>query len=197
MRTHGLVLAVFLLVAAAGLSACGYTFVTADAVPADVRTLRVDRVDASDGDPLLADALARELRSVVRRGGRFELVDAGPADAVLSVRVVADRERAVAFDEFDDVLDYQSTLAVDATLERPTGEVVWSGERLSSSRGHAAIAEAVVTSSSAFVSGERLRVEDLTAFDNVQLGEERRSIARDRLVADLAQTVYDGMTEGY
>ncbi|HYC55726.1 MAG TPA: LPS assembly lipoprotein LptE, partial [Candidatus Binatia bacterium] len=166
-------------------------------LPDDVANIRVAHVEVGDGDPLLADALARELRRVLRWRGRFRPVDAnGAADAVLTVRVTTDRTRAVAFDEFDDVLDYQSTLAVDAELSRPGGESLWKGARIAATRGHAAVPGAVVTSSAAFQGQETLDEQALERFHNVQLGEERRAEARERAIRDLAEAIYSRMTEG-
>ncbi|HYC01340.1 MAG TPA: LPS assembly lipoprotein LptE [Candidatus Limnocylindrales bacterium] len=192
MKLRSAVLAVALV-----CSGCGYTFVRGGNLPADVSSIRVARVEVGDGDPLLADALTRELRRVLRWRGRFRPVDeSAPADAVLAVRVTTDRTRAVAFNEFDDVLDYQSTLSVDAELSRPGGEKLWSGSRIAATRGHAAVPGAVVTSSAAFQGQETLDEEALERFNNVQLGEERRAEARERAVRDLAEAIYSRMTEG-
>lgn len=107
------------------------------------------------------------------------------------------RTRAVAIDAFDDVLDYASTVAVDAILVDREGEVLWSEERIAASRGHAAVPGAVVTTSAAFQVEERLEVGALEQFDNVQLGEERRAAALERIAKDLAEAIYASMTEGF
>lgn len=175
---------------------CGYTFVTAGALPDDVKTVRV-KAEPTSGDPLLADALVRELRQILRWRGRLRPVPEGErCDAVLLVRVIADRTRPVAFDQFDDVLDYQITLAVDAELSRTSGGVLWKQERISATRGQAAVPGAVVTSSSAFQGEETVDPRAFERFDDVQLGEERRATARDKAVRDLAETIYSRMTEG-
>lgn len=177
-------------------SGCGYTLVGTDAVPRDVRTIRV-KVEASERiDPLLADALSRELRRVIRWGGRFRPVDGGNADAELLLRITTDRTRAVAFDEFDEVLDYQRTIAVDARLQRGGSDVLWSADRIAATRGQAAVVGAVVTSSSGFQGGDTTRVDSLSEFDTVQFGEERKTAAREAAMRDLAETVYARMTEG-
>ncbi len=41
-----------------------------------------------------------------------------------------------------------------------------------------------------------MEADDLDEFDGVQLGEERRAVARERLVSDLAVAIYSRMTEG-
>jgi outer membrane lipopolysaccharide assembly protein LptE/RlpB len=174
---------------------CGYSLVRSDALPADVKTIRVRVEGPERSDPVLSDALARELRRVIRWAGRFRPVD-GSADAELYVRISTDRTRAVAFDEFDSVLDYQRTIAVDAELARGDDAVLWSATRIAATRGQAAVEGAVVTSSSAFQGSDSTRVDALAAFHTEQLGEERKSAAREAAMRDLAETVYARMTEG-
>jgi outer membrane lipopolysaccharide assembly protein LptE/RlpB len=177
------------------LGGCGYSLVRADALPSDIRTIRVRVQGLERSDPVLADALARELRRVIRWSGRFRPVDTG-GDAELFVRITTDRTRAVAFDEFDSVLDYQRTIAVDAELSRSSAAVVWSANKIAATRGQAAVEGAVVTSSSSFQGGDSTRVDALAAFDTEQLGEERKAAAREAAMRDLAETVYARMTEG-
>lgn len=177
-------------------SGCGYTLVHADAVPEDVRTIAVKVVLPERSDPLMGDALAREVRRVMRWGGRYRPVESGPADAELVLTVTNDRLRAVAFDEYDEVLDYQQTVAVDAELKRGEGTLLWTGSRIAATRGQAAVVGAVVTSSSAFQGGDTTKEADLSEFDTVQLGEERKAAAREAVLRDLAEAVYARMTEG-
>lgn len=187
---------VAVLLVATLVAGCGYSLVRATAVPSDVRTILV-KVEAPErSDPLLADSLAREFRRLLRWRGRFRPVDKGPADAELVLKITTDRTRAVAFDEFDEVLDYQVTIAIDAELKRDGGEALWSAKRISATRGQAAVEGAVVTSSSAFQGGENVNQADLGLFDTEQLGEERKAAARDAVMRDLAESVYARMTEG-
>jgi outer membrane lipopolysaccharide assembly protein LptE/RlpB len=174
---------------------CGYSLVRSVAVPKDVRTVLVRVVTPQRSDPLLADSLAREMRRVLRWGGRLKPVETGAADAELLLHITTDRTRAVAFDEFDEVLDYQTTIAVDAQLLR-SGETLWSASRVAATRGQAAVEGAVVTSSSAFQGGDVVQREALARFDTVQLGEERKAAAREAVMRYLAETVYSRMTEG-
>lgn len=186
------------IVSVLAIGGCGYSFVTAGAVPSDVRRIAVEVSASPPADPGLVDALAREIRQELRSHGRFETVAAGQGavDATLEIEVLSDRARAVAFDETDDVLDYQLTLALDATLRRRGGEVLWSATRISATRGHAAVPEAVVTSSATFQADQATSTGALERFDTVQLGEERRSDARRRAVRDVARAVYERMSEG-
>ena len=195
-RSAGRTLVAAAAAAVALLAGCGYSLVRLDAVPADVRTIRVRVTAPERSDPLLADALAREVRRVLRWGGRFRPVDDGRADAELVLVITTDRTRAVAFDEFDEVLDYQRTIAVDAQLRRDKDTVLWSAARIAATRGQAAVQGAVVTSSSAFQGGDDVQRDALGRFDTVQLGEERKVAAREAAMRDLAETVYARMTEG-
>ena len=193
-RASGCVVVGVLVAALA--TGCGYSLVRSDAIPREVRTIHV-RVEAPErSDPLMADALARELRRVLRWGGRFRPVDGAPADAELVLKITTDRTRAVSFDEFDEVLDYQATVAVDAELRRDGTGLLWSAERIAATRGQAAVEGAVVTSSSAFQGRETTERGALGRFDTVQLGEERKASARDAVMRDLAETIYARMTEG-
>ncbi len=181
------------------IAGCGYTFTPAGGpVPSDVKTIHIGRVDVGNGDLVFGDALARELRRYIRRRGRFtpSETEAG-ADAVLAVKVDTDVTRPVAFDEFDEVLSHDSRFVVSATLTDSSGNSIWDREGIELTRSSAAVDEAVVISSSAFQSDERLSADTLDAFDGVQLGENRLSQARDALSSDMARAIYSAMTEGY
>ncbi len=186
--------ALFLVTTSSG---CGYTLVRpGSAMPAGVRSLFVEVVGAARKDPESVDALARELRRIVRRDGRYRVRgDATSADAVLRVELGDARIEPVAFDEFDEVLDYEMTVRVRASLEDSHGKRLWSANDLGATRAHAAVPGAIVTSSSAFQASERLTASDLAVLDTVQLGEVRRQHALDALTRDLAQTIYARMTE--
>lgn len=190
------VLAALAMTAAMLAAGCGYTLVRADAVPADVRTIAVKVELPERSDPLLGDALAREMRRVIRWAGRYRPVETGSADAVLVLKVTNDRLRAVAFDEYDEVLNYQRTVSVDAELKRGEGTLLWTGGRIAATRGQAAVEGAVVTSSSSFQGGDTSNRNDLARFDTVQLGEERKTAALEMVLRDLTEAVYARMTEG-
>jgi outer membrane lipopolysaccharide assembly protein LptE/RlpB len=184
-------------IAALVASGCGYSLVRSSTVPEDVRAIRVRVVAGERTDPLLADALAREMRRTLRWNGRYRPVEDGSADAELVLRITTDRLRAVAFDEFDQVLDYQATVAVDANLRRTDDALLWTANGIAATRGQAAVEGAVVTSSSSFQGGDIVSRGALQRFDTVQLGEERKAAAREAILRDLAETIYARMTEGF
>jgi outer membrane lipopolysaccharide assembly protein LptE/RlpB len=189
---------IFLASLALFVAGCGYSMVGAGHLPKEIKVVEVARIESRDLDPVFADSLTRELRRVLRAGGRVRPAKAGErSDAVLAVRMTDERVRAVAIDAFDDVLDYTSTVAVDASLLSADGTIVWAGERIAVSRGHAAVPGAVVKTSAAFQVEERLEIDALESFNNVQLGEERLAVARERMASDLAEAIYSSMTEGF
>lgn len=183
---------------AAGSAACGYTLATPGAgLPPQVRTLYVAEVEGEVADPEVRDQLARELRRLIRARAFFRVTESqAGADAVLRVRFVNFATRPVAFDEFDEVLDYETTMRVDAELEDAAGAVLWRGREIESTRSHGAVAGAVVATSSAFQSGERIRLVDLDEMADAQLGESRRRHAHDNVAGDLANAIYGRIMAG-
>ena len=179
-------------------SSCGYTLATpGSGLPDDLRLLYVADVEGDASDPEIRDALSRELRRIVRARGYFDVSDAeAGADAVLRVRFVNFVTRPVAFDKFDEVLDYETTMRVDAVLEDRIGEVLWTGKGIESTRSHAAVAGSVVASSSAFQAGERIRLGDLEELADAQLGESRRRRAHAGIASDLADAIYSRIMAG-
>jgi outer membrane lipopolysaccharide assembly protein LptE/RlpB len=198
MSRLALVLTWCWLLAAPLATGCGYSLATPGAdLPRDVRTLYIAPVDGNDADPEVIDALARELRRLVRERAYFRVSDSeSTADAVLRVHLVDFFARPVAFDKYDDVLDYETTMRADATLERNDGEVLWRGRGIESTRSHAAVAGAVVSTSSAFQAGERIRLDDLAEMADAQLGESRRRHAHARIAEDLADAIYSRIMAG-
>ncbi len=180
------------------VDACGYSLVHPRAPVADeVTRLHVAEVEAGSGDPVFADHLRRRLRILIRRQGRFTVMpEAGAAEVILRVELDEPYTRAVSFDEYDEVLDYETTVVATARLEARGGEELWRSERVSSTRGHAAVAGAVVASSSDFVAGELSAAGDLAQMDSVQLGEARRSRAQDALAEDLARAIHQRLMGG-
>jgi len=186
------------LLAAPLATGCGYSLATPGAdLPRDVRTLYVAPVQGDGADPEVHDALARELRRLVRERAYFRVSESeSAADAVLRVQLVDFVARPVAFDKYDEVLDYETTMRVDATLVRSGGEVLWRGKGIESTRSHAAVAGAVVSTSSAFQAGERIRLGDLAQMADAQLGESRRRHAHASIAEDLADAIYSRIMAG-
>jgi outer membrane lipopolysaccharide assembly protein LptE/RlpB len=195
---RGIAVVLGVLTVSSLMSGCGYSLATPGAdLPRDIRTLYVAPVEGDGADPEVNDALARELRRSVRDRAFFRVCESeATADAVLRVRLVDFVVRPVAFDKYDEVLDYETTMRVDATLERQSGEVLWRGKDIESTRSHAAVAGAVVSTSSAFQGGERIRLSDLDEMADAQLGESRRRHAHSGIAEDIADAIYSRIMAG-
>ncbi|RMF25813.1 MAG: hypothetical protein D6760_00090 [Deltaproteobacteria bacterium] len=191
-------LLLFVVMPVAALVGCGYSLVRPDQIGAGpVRSVFVEVRGSGRYDPEMADALAHGLRRALRRDGRFRVAASREqADAVLAVDLVETRIEAVAFDEFDEVLDYEMTTRVRARLESTDGSTLWSADDLGATRAHAAVPGAIVTTSSAFQGGERLTEQDLAGLDNVELGESRKQHAAATLAEDIAETILRRLGEG-
>jgi outer membrane lipopolysaccharide assembly protein LptE/RlpB len=180
------------------LTGCGYSLATpGEGLPRDIKTLYVADVGGDEADPEVRDALARELRRLIRSRAYFRVVESeSVADAILRVSFVTFVTRPVAFDRYDEVLDYETTMRVDAVLESDREGVLWRGKEIESTRSHGAVAGAVVTTSSAFQGGERMRPVDLGEMADAQLGESRQRHAYTSIAGDLADAIYARIMAG-
>jgi hypothetical protein len=197
-RADRLLLFVAACASAILLSACGYTVLRPGAaLPDSVRSVYVAQVVDDEGDPVLADKLRRELRVRFRRQGRLGVVDSPlRADSIIELTVSGYRSQPVAFNQFDEVLDYDTTLRVGVLMKNRAGDTLMERD-LSVSRGHPAVRDAIVASSAAFVADRKLAAGDLAEFDGVQLGVYTRAAAVDGLVEDLVDAVMSSLSIVY
>jgi len=180
------------------LTACGYTVLRPGAaLPDSVRSVYVTEVAANESDPVLADSLRRALRARFRRQGRLVVVDfRSEADSVLEVSVAGYRSQPVAFNQFDEVLDYDTTLRARVLMKARDGRTLLD-RGLSVSRGHPAVRDSIITSSAAFVADRKISPADLAEFDGVQLGVYTQDAAREGLVEDLVDAVMSSLALMY
>jgi hypothetical protein len=119
------------------------------------------------------------------------------SDLQLTGTVRAAEDRPVAFNRDDEVLIYQTVLALDLELRRrDSGAVVWRVHGLRVIDDYESVASVVVTTSSEFRSFT-LNPEDLGGFTDVQLAETRRRETLERMIATLARDVYDQIMEDF
>ena len=184
-----------LAVATAG---CGYHFAgSGRTFEADVHTIGV-RAFANETrevgvEKRLTMAIEREF--VMR--GPLKVAAPGEGDLELIGTVKAAEDRPVAFNRDDEVLIYQTVLALDLELRRrATGTLVWQTKDLRVADDYESVASVVVTTSSEFRSST-LNPGDLAAFTEVQLAESRRRETLDRIIATLARDVYEQIMEDF
>lgn len=177
---------------------CGYHFAgTGRAFEAGIRTIGV-RPFANETrevgvEKRLAMAIEREF--VLR--GPLKVAKPDEGDLVLTGTVKTAEDRPVAFNRDDEVLIYQTILALDLDLrQRATGKLVWKVRGLRVVDDYESIASVIVTTSSDFRKGT-LNPEDLGGFTDVQLAEFRRRETLDRMIGSVARDVYEQIMEDF
>lgn len=186
---------VMLAVLAAG---CGYHFAGGGrSFDAGVRTIGIKVFENATREigveKRLAMAIEREF--VIR--GPLKVAAAEEGDLELTGTVKSAEDRPVAFNRDDEVLIYQTVLALDLELRRrDTGKVIWQVRGLRVADDYESVASVVVTTSSDFRSST-LNPEDLGGFTDVQLAETRRRQNLERMIGTLARDVYDQIMEDF
>ncbi len=140
-------------------------------------------------------AMAIEREFVIR--GPLKVAKVDESDLQLTGTVKSAEDRPVAFNRDDEVLIYQTVLALDLELRRrDTGKLVWQVHGMRVADDYESVASVVVTTSSDF-RGSTLNPEDLGGFTDVQLAETRRRETLERMIGYLAHDVYDQIMEDF
>lgn len=140
-------------------------------------------------------AMAIEREFVIR--GPLKVAKVDESDLQLTGTVKSAEDRPVAFNRDDEVLIYQTVLALDLELRRrDTGKLVWQVHGMRVADDYESVASVVVTTSSDF-RGSTLNPEDLGGFTDVQLAETRRRETLERMIGNLAHDVYDQIMEDF
>jgi outer membrane lipopolysaccharide assembly protein LptE/RlpB len=190
-----------LAVALVCLPACGYHIAGSQVgLPPEVRTLGVGSIANFSREygleKVLAFAMEREI--AIRRQLRFSN-DPAAADALLNGTIRDVNVRPVAFDSTDRAVQYEIGLTLDVTLiDQRDGRVLWQATGLRDTDEYSASPNVVVTSSSQFQQGT-LDAADIQnpQFTTIQLAETLRRQAINRLIAQMARTVYEQMVEDF
>lgn len=186
------------ILAAVVVAGCGYQFAAGGRqFDAGIRTIGIrtfaNQTREIGVEKRLAMAIEREF--VIR--GPLKVADFDESDLQLTGTVRAAEDRPVAFNRDDEVLIYQTVLALDLELrKREGGAVVWRVQGLRVTDDYESVASVIVTTSSDFRAGT-LNPEDLGAFTDVQLAETRRRETLDRMISTLARDVYDQIMEDF
>jgi len=181
------------------LGGCGYHFAgPARSLAPELRTIGVETLANETREIGIEKRLAFAIeREFAMRGPLRVTRVPGEGDLVLSGTVRTAEDRPIAFNRNDEVLIYQTLLALDLELRRrDTGELVWQARGLRGSADYESIASVIVTTSSEFRSST-LNAEDLGGFTEIQLAESRRRRILERIVEYLARDVYDQVMEDF
>jgi hypothetical protein len=177
---------------------CGYQFAAGGRTfDATVRTIGV-RTFANETREIGVEkrlTMAIEREFVIR--GPLKVTAADEGDLVLTGTVKSAEDRPVAFNRDDEVLIYQTILALDLELRRrDNGKLVWKVHGLRVADDYESVASVIVTTSSDFRRGT-LNPEDLGGLTDIQLAETRRRQTLERMIGNLARDVYDQIMEDF
>ena len=184
---------------ALAIGGCGYRFAGGGRTFApDVRTIGIAAFVNKPREVGIEKRLALAIeREFTIRGPLKVVNDPLQGDLILAGTVGEVQDRPTAFNREDEVLMYETTLALDLTLRRRDGgEVVWEAHGLRAASDYESVASVIVTTSSEF-RRTTLNPEDLGGFTDVQLAESRRRQAVERIVASLARDVYQQVMEDF
>lgn len=184
-------------VALIALGGCGYQWVgQSSLLPKDAQTVYVEPFINRSRDVGLEKELTTALRGEFYRRGRLRVVDVSDqADIIVSGVVRSLDTTVTSVNRYDEVLQYQAVMVLDATLRRrEPNEILWRGQGLRLDELQAGSRAAVVTTSSAFRTGT-LNTNDVRNMTDVQLTESERRAIRDRLMERFATELHQRIME--
>jgi hypothetical protein len=187
------------MLAALCVAGCGYGFGRGGRVFApELRTLGVEALSNDTREAGLEKRIALAIEREFAMRGPFHIASTpDEGDLLLSGAVRQAVDRPVAFNSKDEVLTYQTVLALDLELRRrDTGALLWQAKGLRETGDFETVASVIVTTSSDF-RRSTLNAEDLGAFTDIQLAESRRRETLDRMLRSLAHDVYDQIMEDF
>ena len=189
----------FVLLAALCSAGCGYRVgVGGRTFAPELRTIGVEALSNDTREAGIEKRIALAIEREFAMRGPFRIA-AKPADGdlLLSGAVKQAVDRPVAFNSKDEVLTYQTVLALDLELRRrDTGALLWQAKGLREIGDFETVASVIVTTSSDF-RRSALNAEDLGAFTDIQLAESRRRETLDRMLRSLAHDVYERIMEDF
>jgi hypothetical protein len=107
---------------------CGYHLAGGGEPPADIRSVRVHRLQNVAGEIGFEATLSNDIVFEINRNGRIRVVTTEAADAVLSGSIDSVRVSTISRRRVDDVLERRVTASVQLVLKDPGGRQLWSGQ---------------------------------------------------------------------
>lgn len=172
---------------------CGYTFQGGGSIlPEDVKRVYIPLVQNNTSELGLSQLVTEALRDRFERYGvLFVVDDVQDADAILDAKVLnLRRETRTSTANTDTALQYDSELTISAELNRVTGQTLWKGGRIASSKTFGTSSSVVVTNSVDFL-GSSLNTGDLNQLDTRELSRGQEQEILEDLAENVAQKVYN------
>jgi Lipopolysaccharide-assembly len=177
---------------------CGYTFSSADTLPASAHTIYVARFTNASNVTGIQDVFMRYMKDEIANHDRLRLVD-DPADAdlELSGTIMTAEPYPAAMNAVGEPTIYNLNLAVNATLvDRKTHRVLWDGRNITSSQQYAVAQSAVLATSPQFLQ-HNFRSSDINQLTDSQVQITQSNVAQHDAMTQVAQNVYSGMASGF
>lgn len=174
------------------LSGCGYGFQGGGTIlPEDVRVIAIPTVENQTLEPNLGLRFTEALRSAFQRYGVVKVVnDPADADATFKARIltVSSQTRDVTSNT-DISLQNQVYLTVSAELRKKNGQLLWRDAKLSNSQSYASVSDVVVTSNSAFATGN-IDANSIRTLGAREVGRGQKEQALSDLLDETARQIY-------
>jgi lipopolysaccharide assembly LptE-like protein len=193
LKLHWLLAGVALI----SLGGCGYQWVGhSSLLPKDAKTVYVEPFINRSRDIGLEKELTTAVRGEFYRRGKLRVVDVlDQADIIVSGVVRSLDTTVASVNRYDEVLQYQAVLVLDATLRRrEPNEILWRGQTLRLTELQPGSRAAVVTTSSEFRTGT-LNTNDVRNMTDIQLTESEQRSVRDRLMESFAKALHQRIME--
>jgi hypothetical protein len=188
-----------LLLIGAVAMGCGYHFeAEGSGLPPQAKTIYVETFSNRTRVTGLNDEFMRSLKDQIDDRKRLQIVDtASEADLTLSGQISYSQSEPVAFNTASEPTLYASTITADAELvDNHTHKVVWASRGISGSQQYATVSQSLVTTSPYFLQ-QNLRSQDIAQMTNIQVQQTQEGAAQDLIMQQLAQNLYDSMSEGF
>lgn len=151
---------------------CGYGFKSqgSDALPKEMRTLFIDKVENPTTEAWLGPKLRSLLRDELTRRGWTRWTDRESADGLVTITVHRFTRETTVKNESEDSSKFSASVTLSATIRNPdNGQEVWSSGQLSSSESYYLVGQA--TEETAGQSAADLAIRDLA--DRLSQGYQR------------------------
>lgn len=117
------------------LLGCGYQLMGKGThVPPGVTSIAIPTFTNQTFEPGLDIPFTQAILREFIRDRRVKVLDRREADSILEGTIKSFNIASVSYDASGFVLEYQTTVVIDLTLKRPTGEIFWRENNLSEIR---------------------------------------------------------------
>jgi outer membrane lipopolysaccharide assembly protein LptE/RlpB len=130
------------------VAGCGYRIVGREThVPPGLNSIAIPTFVNKTFEPGIEVPLTQAFLREVIRDRRLKVVDRNEADSVLEGVIKYFRIYSVSYDRSGLATEYQTTLVIDLTLKKRTGEIHWQENNLSETRWYRASSDTLIAES--------------------------------------------------